>query len=91
MAGILTIEQESMTSVELTEDFKANPTGSIVLQKTRRRAVEAKLQTEQQALASSVIDTEVYPKAVSDYGEDGYGRFAKVYFNGKAEIVKEEI
>ncbi|MFH1614859.1 MAG: hypothetical protein ABIG61_07235 [Planctomycetota bacterium] len=90
MAGILTIEQESMTSVELTEDFKANPTGSIVGQKIRRRVIEVKLQTEQQAIAVSVVNAKLFPKAVCEYGEDGDGRFAKVYFNGKAEIVKEE-
>ena len=70
-------------------DDEDNLTGSIVLQKNRRRAVKFKLRTEQQAIANSVVSTKDFPKAICDYGEDGHGRFAKVYYNGKAEIKED--
>lgn len=76
------------TSAELDAEFKSNPTGSIVLNKARKRAVKAKLKLEQQAIADSVIDTKTYPNAVSDYGEDD-GRFVKVYLDGKVAPVED--
>ena len=86
----LLVDNVDKTSEELKADFAANPTGSILLQKIRRRAVAAKLQTEQQTIVDSVVNAKLFPKAVCEYGKDGHGRFAKVYLDGKAEIIEDD-
>ena len=74
-----------MTSEELAADFAQNPTGSIVLKKQRRRTVQAKRRQEAQAIADSFVDKETWPDAVAEMKEDSYGRYVKVYVDGKTE------
>jgi len=84
----LTTEQKKMGSVELEAEFIKNPTGSIIEQKARRRAVKAKLRAEQQVIADGVVNFDIFPKAVAEYGEDGFGSFVKVYYGGKREVTE---
>ena len=79
------------TASELKEFFDKNPTGSIIENKRRSRSVKYKLRTEAQVIADKVADKNLYPNAVCEHGEDGCGKFAKVYYNGKAEIVEDEV
>jgi len=86
----LTKEQEKMTAKELAIDFEKNPTGSIILQKRRRRLIKARLRQECQAIADSFMNKDKWPNAVAEHKEDSFGKYVKIYYEGKSEPPMEE-
>ncbi len=75
-------EHSDKTAIELNAWVKDNPTGDIITQKARSRAIAQKQRTEDQTVADSFLNTKDYPKSEAMMGKDVRGKHIKIYLDG---------